>query len=221
MVVAAERTLREMRAPLPSEQGWARLLRCHGATFLKSLLTELLIRRELLPGGTAWMDDVDAERMVLYGMGSGIRPPPRLMASDFVLGFHKYLFDFLRLRRITPEDAIDTEKMIGLLFMARHASGSFYGMTPAERRRSVPTEQVDAIEKIAEVGARKPQMLFSHACMRVYKLALQRRVHHRTLRLLALIEQTASDPKELWKEHRGIAELLIELTGTDGRVDGW
>jgi hypothetical protein len=221
LAAVSQKTMKALRAPLPSEQGWTRLMRLHGATFLTSLLREILIRREILPDGAQWMDDVDAERMVLYGMGAGLPPPERLKASDFVYGFHKYLFDFIRLRRITPEDAIDSEKMIGLLFMARHSQDSFYSLTPAARRRAIPTEQVDAIDKIAEVGGRKPQMLFSHACDRVFKLSVRRRVHHRTLRLLALIEQTASDPKELWREHRGITELLTELTGDDGKVHGW
>jgi hypothetical protein len=224
MVAAADhRLLRELRRPGPNEEGWAKLL--HGrysATFLEALVCELVIRKELLPEGAAWLDDIEAERMALYGMGAGLEPPSWLSAADFCFGFHKYLYDFLRLRRVTPEDALDADKIIALLLIA-HKGGSVLEVLPTakERRRATSAEQVNAIDAIAEVGMRKPQMLFSYACERVHKLAVRRRAHHRSVRLLALLEQATVDPKELWKEHRGIGELLTELTGSDGKVDGW
>lgn len=194
----------------------------YAATFLEALVCELVIRKELLPDGAAWLEDIDAERAVLYAMGAGLTPPTTLNASHFTFGFHKYLFDFMRMRKLTPEDAIDSDKLVALLLMAKRGENILNILPSAkERRRAMNSEQVAAIDAIAAVGQRKTQMLFSHACERVYKLAVRRRLHHRAMRFLALLEQSTVDPRELWREHRGIGELLTELTGTDGRVDGW
>lgn len=194
----------------------------YAATFLEALVCELVIRKELLPDGASWLDDVEAERMVLYGMGAGQTPPQWLSAADFCFAFHKYLFDFIRLRRLTPEDAIDADKLIALLLMARKGEGVLIALpTAKERRRALESEQVNAVDAIAAYGGKKPQMLFSYACERVHKLAVRRRCHHRAVRFLALLEQATISPTELWREHQGIGELLTELTGSDGKVDGW
>ena len=210
------------RRPPPSEQGFAKALRGKGATFLRALLVELIIRRELLPDGTAWLEDVEAERMVLYGMCAGETPPPGLDAGQFTYGYHKWLFAYLKRVAVRKHEALTTDMVVGLLVLHEHGEKALRDFpTAAERRQLLGPKRIADIEAIAEMGRRDPQMPFSFACKRVRDFAVKRRAHHRCMRLMVLLEQANADPKELWKEHRGIGELLTELTGSDGKVDGW
>ena len=192
-----------------------------GLTLLEARLSDLIIRRELLPDGTAWLDDVEAERVVLSVMWAGVKPPEELSAADFSLPFHKFLFDFIRSKNVKPEDGLDADIVIAMCLKASRGPKALTDFFTREARRQalgpVKVEAIDAIEH-APLRAGIP---FHFACDRVHKFAVKRRAHHRVQRLATLLEQTNADPKELWREHRGIGELLTELTGSDGKVDGW
>ena len=192
-----------------------------GLTLLEARLCDLIIRRELLPDGTAWLDDVEAERVVLSVMWAGVKPPEELSAADFSLPFHKFLFDFIRSKNVKPEDGIDADIVIALCLQSMHGKKALMSFSTREaRRQALGPTKVEAIDAI-EHATLRVGIPFLFACERVHKFAVKRRAHHRTQRLLTLLEQTNHDPKELWREHRGIGELLVELTGSDGKVDGW
>jgi hypothetical protein len=202
--------------------GLHRPSRKYSVSKLEALLVDLFIRVEFPTGGISWLDDIDAERFVLYGMGAARQPPGHLDASHFTLSYHKFLFGYLKRCALRPEQALDTDKLIALVLMSERGNEVLDAFqTPQERRRALGPHRTGIIDAIATAGGRMPQMRFELACERVYKLALRRRAHHRTQRLLVLLEQATVDEKELWKEHRGIGELLTELTGSDGKVDGW
>jgi hypothetical protein len=183
---------------------------------LEALVLDLVLRRELLPGGLSWLDDIDAERFVLYGMGAGHAPPAWLDASHFTFGYHKFLFGYLAKCGVSPEEALTTDGLISLVLLHERGDHVFAAFpTYAERRKALGPMRAGAIDDIAAVGRRDHPMLFSEACKRVRDLAVKRRTHHRVQRLLVLLETPQPATKDLWAELNGIAELLRALTGTD------
>lgn len=218
----------DLHAPLPSETecgaAWHKRLRAANwsVSFYEALLWEIVDRRELLPDGASWLSDVEAERVVLYGMGAACQPPANLDASHFSYAYHQFLFGYLKRCRLTPDEALTTNKLVTLVLLAERGDSALelYPTMP-ERKAAVGWTRVGDIEAIAAVGASDHRMLFDAACHRVFSLAVRRRARHRTHRLLLMLEQATIDPKELWREHTGVGELLTELTGSDGKVDGW
>ncbi len=218
----------DLHYPLPSEaeigRQWHKRMReaNWSVSFYEALLWEIVDRRELLPDGKSWLDDIEAERFVLYGMGAAKRPPAYLDASHFAYSFHKFLFDYLKSLELEPHEALDTDKLIALVLISERGDTVLeFSPTVEERRVALGQKRVSDIEAIAASGSAEHPMLFSAACKRVFQLAVRRRARHRTHRLLVMLEQATVNYKELWKEHQGIGELLTELTGSDGKVDGW
>lgn len=218
----------DLHAPIPSEaevgRQWHKRMReaNWSVSFYEAILWEVVDRKELLPDGRSWLDDVDAERFVLYGMGAGINPPDYLDASHFTLAYHKFLFAFVARFNIDQYGGLTTDELISLCVMGQHGEGALEQFPSyADRRRALGPVRVAAIEAIEEAGKKVPPMKFTAACERVHKLAIRRRAHHRVQRLTVLLEQATVDEKELWREHWGICDLLTELTGSDGKVDGW
>ena len=196
------------------------------ASLLRALLVDLVLRRELLPDGKSWLDDVDAERWVLRHMWEGCRPPDDLSPIDFEYTFHKWLFRYVKDLEIDPgqegKEFLNLDRMVTLCIMHRHGEDIALSLkTEQDRRYMLGSDRWECLEAIANVTEKAQWMKFEAACQRVRTLAIRRRCHHRAQRLLVLLEQATVDPKELWREHRGIGELLTSLTGTDGTVDGW
>jgi len=202
------------------------------ASLLQALLLDLLLRKDLLPDGVSWLDDVDAERWAIWWLWQGKKAPDYLKPEDFFYGYHRRLFNYFRHVEVPAGDFLDIGRVITLLLLARMDEKVLDTLqTAEERRRALGSERVGWLERIDAIATGHPgfwpggrcvqQYLPEHAFKRVWQLARRRKAHHRGQRMMALLEQATVSSRDLWEEHRAIGALLTEITGTDGKVDGW
>jgi len=201
------------------------------AYLLQALLLDLLLRKELLPDGVSWLDDVDAERWAIWWLWQGKKAPDYLKPEDFFYGYHRHLFNYFRHVEVPAGEFLDVDRVVGLLLLAKRKDALEHLPSSDDRRRALGSERLGWLLRIDAIATGHPgfwpegrcvqQMLPEFAFKRVWQLARRRKAHHRGQRMMALLEQATVSTRDLWEEHRAIGALLTEITGTDGKVDGW
>ncbi len=209
--------LDELSIPLPSEaergKKWHKRLReaNWSVSFWEALVWELLDRREILLDGRSWLDDIDAERWVLWWMWQGRKPPEALRPEHFTAGYHRYLFQFLSAVPAS-EPVFYADRCISLLLVHQHGEKAVHGLrTAKDRRRALGTERVRTIDDIDLIYRSGPQMVWEEAWRRVAGLSARRAAHAQAVRLIALLEQASVDEKDLWTEMENIERSLGKM----------
>lgn len=189
-----------------------RLRRCSkSASFLEALVSEFARRRELLPEGASWLDDVEAERWVLKHMWAGMKPPVWLNASDFFYPYHKYLFAFTLRTDLQSGEHLNASMVVGIECLHARETALEEFPTYEERCRMLGATRVNFIEAIERVGDGRPTLPFLFACHRVHELSWRRKSHDALTRLGILLESATLDDDDIRKTFALLRDHLTEL----------